>query len=88
MVAWCGDKGLGSRDCATRSEFLQIGIQLKDWTHLPVLRDVEKAIDGARGTFTNFALCTPTSILPGKRGIEETKRPPFGFVPPRPRRCP
>jgi hypothetical protein len=46
---------------------------IEDWPHGPTQADVQKAIDGTRGTFANFALCTPTSVLPGKRGVEEKK---------------
>ena len=46
-----------------------------DWSHVPTQTDVQEAIDGTRGTFANFALCTPTSVLPGKRGVEEKKVP-------------
>jgi hypothetical protein len=48
---------------------------VEDWPHLPSQADVQDSIDGARGTFANFALCTPTSVLPGKRGVEEKKVP-------------
>ena len=61
---------------------------IEEWAHLPTQTDVQEAIDSARGSYANFALCTPTSILPGKRGADEIKRPPFGFVPPRPMRRP
>ena len=60
---------------------------IEDWTHVPTQADVQEAIDGARGTFANFALCTPTSVLPGKRGVEEKKKP-LGFVLPGPARRP
>ena len=46
---------------------------IEDWPHVPTQADVQEAIDGARGSFANFALCTPTSVLPGKRGVEEKK---------------
>ena len=48
---------------------------IEDWAHVPTQTDVQEAIDGTRGTFANFALCTPTSVLPGKRGVEEKKVP-------------
>ena len=51
---------------------------IEDWPHVPTQADVQEAIDGARGAFANFALCTPTSVLPGKRSVEE-KKVPFGF---------
>ena len=52
---------------------------VEDWTHVPTQGDVEEAIDGTRGTFANFALCTPTSVLPGKRWVEEQRMQyPFG----------
>jgi hypothetical protein len=52
-----------------------------DWPHVPTQTDVQEAIDGTRGTYANFALCTPTSVLPGKRGVEEKKAPPRFGVP-------
>ena len=56
---------------------------IEDWPHVPTQADVQEAIDGARGTFANFALCTPTSVLPGKRGVEEKRMPSrFGFLGP------
>lgn len=48
---------------------------IEDWPHVPTQADVLEAIDGTRGSFANFALCTPTSVLPGKRGVEEKKVP-------------
>ena len=60
---------------------------IEDWSHVPTQSDVQEAIDGARGAFANFALCTPTSVLPGKRGVEEKKIPP-GFGLPGPARRP
>ena len=48
---------------------------IEDWPHVPTQVDVQEAIDGTRGTYANFALCTPTSVLPGKRGVEEKKVP-------------
>jgi len=48
---------------------------IEDWPLVPAQADVQEAIDGARGAFANFALCTPTSVLPGKRGVEEKKVP-------------
>ena len=55
---------------------------IEDWPHVPTQTDVQEAIDGTRGTFANFALCTPTSVLPGKRGVEEKKVPSrFGPTP-------
>ena len=53
---------------------------IEDWPHVPTQADVQEAIAGARGSFANFALCTPTSVLPGKRGVEEKKMP-LGFGP-------
>jgi hypothetical protein len=46
---------------------------IDDWPHVPLQSVIEKAIADARGSYVAFALCTPTSILPGKRGVEETK---------------
>ena len=60
---------------------------IEDWAHVPTQADVQEAIDGTRGPFANFALCTPTSVLPGKRGVEE-KKVPLGFGPLRPARRP
>ena len=57
-----------------------------DWAHVPTQADVQEAIDGTRGPFANFALCTPTSVLPGKRGVVE--KAPFGFGPLGPARRP
>jgi hypothetical protein len=48
---------------------------IEDWPHVPTQVDVQEAIDGTRGTYANFALCTPTSVLPGKRGVEEKNVP-------------
>ena len=62
-------------------------IIIEDWAHVPTQADVQEAIDGARGTFANFALCTPTSVLPGKRSVEEKKKP-IGFGFPGPARRP
>jgi hypothetical protein len=44
------------------------------WPHVPLQSDIEKVIAGVCGSYAAFALCTPTSILPGKRGVEETKK--------------
>ena len=60
---------------------------IEDWSHVPTQADVQEAIDGTRGPFANFALCTPTSVLPGKRGAQE-KKVPLGFGPLGPRRRP
>jgi len=60
---------------------------IEDWLHVPTQSDVQEAIDGARGAFANFALCTPTSVLPGKRSVEERKMP-LGFGLPGPARRP
>jgi hypothetical protein len=61
---------------------------IEDWPHVPTQADVQEAIDGTRGPFANFALCTPTSVLPGKRGVEEKKKVPLGFGPLGPARRP
>jgi len=37
---------------------------IADWPHLPSLAEVHEQIDGARGDYVAFALCTPTSIVP------------------------
>ena len=60
---------------------------IEDWPHVPTQTDVQEAIDGTRGSFANFALCTPTSVLPGKRGVQEKKLP-LGFGPLGPARRP
>ena len=60
---------------------------IEDWPHVPTQAGVQEAIDGARGSFANFALCTPTSVLPGKRGVQE-KKVPIGFGPLGPARRP
>jgi hypothetical protein len=60
---------------------------IEDWPHVPTQTDVQEAIHGARVPFANFALRTPTSVLPGKRGVEEKKLPPR-FGPPGPTRRP
>ena len=36
---------------------------IEDWPHVPTQVDVQEAIDGARGSFANFALCTPCSFV-------------------------
>ena len=61
---------------------------IEDWAHVPTQADVQEAIDGTRGPFANFALCTPTSVLPGKRGVEEKRKMPLGFGLPGPARRP
>ena len=61
---------------------------IEGWPHVPTQADVQEAIDGTRGPFANFALCTPTSVLPGKRGVEEKKKVPLGFGLPGPARRP
>jgi hypothetical protein len=57
---------------------------IEDWEHLPMQSDVQEAIDGTRGSYVNFALCTPTSILPGKDRVEEVRKMSsrFGTWPP------
>jgi hypothetical protein len=60
---------------------------IEDWPHVPTQGDVQEAIDGTRGPFASFALCTPTSVLPGKRGVEE-KKVRLGFGPLGPARRP
>jgi hypothetical protein len=61
---------------------------IEDCSHVPTQADVQEAIDCTRGTYANFALCTPTSLLPGKRGVEEKKKVPLGFGLPGPARRP
>ena len=60
---------------------------IEDWPHVPAQADVQEAIDGTRTPFESYALCTPTSVLPGKRGVEE-KKVPFRFGPLGPARRP
>ena len=38
---------------------------LCDWPHVPLLAEVQEQIKVTRGGYAKFALCTPTSILPG-----------------------
>ena len=40
---------------------------IDDWPHLPSQADVQRVIDGTRGPYVTFALCTPTSIMPAER---------------------
>ena len=61
---------------------------IDDWPHVPMQADVQGVIDGTRGPYASFALCTPTSILPGKRGVEETKGVLSRFGQPSPARRP
>jgi hypothetical protein len=61
---------------------------IEGWPHVPTQADVQEAIDGTRGPFVNFALCTPTSVLPGTRGVEEKRKMPLGFGLPGPARRP
>jgi hypothetical protein len=56
---------------------------IEDWPHVPTQADVQEAIDGTRTPFVSYALCTPTSLLPGKCDIEEKKVPSrFGILGP------
>ena len=57
---------------------------IADWPHVPTQADVQDVIHGTPGSYASFALCTPTSILPGKRGVEVTKKVPSRFGPPVP----
>ena len=52
---------------------------VEDWPHLPSQADVQGSIDGTRGPYVAFALCTPTSIMPGKRATEVKKDTPSRF---------
>jgi hypothetical protein len=36
-----------------------------DWPHLPTQAEVQEQIDASANGYAAFALCTPTSILPG-----------------------
>jgi hypothetical protein len=54
---------------------------IKNWPCVPTQADVQAVIDGTRGPFASFALCTPTSVLPGKRAVEEAKKVPSRFGP-------
>jgi hypothetical protein len=40
------------------------------WPYVPKQADVEKVIAASRDRFVTFALCTPTSILPGTKKAE------------------
>ena len=58
---------------------------IDDWPHVPSQAEVERAMDGTSGPYVTFALCTPTSIMPGKHGTTITpKRTPSWFGPPVP----
>ena len=39
-----------------------------DWPHLPTQAEVQQQIDASANGYAAFALCTPTSILPGSAG--------------------
>jgi hypothetical protein len=41
---------------------------IADWPHVPRQAEVQEEIDAARDGYVTFALCTPTSILPGTNG--------------------
>ena len=60
---------------------------IEDWPHVPTQADVQEAIDGTRTPFVSCALCTPTSVLPGTRVVEEKKMQ-YPFGPLRPARRP
>jgi hypothetical protein len=95
-IAFCVREGrMSNRDQASDYKtHILIGRQadgvmtiIGDWSHVPTQTDVQEAIDGTPGTFANFAHCTPTSVLPGKRGVEE-KKVPSRFGVPSPTRRP
>jgi hypothetical protein len=53
---------------------------ITDWPHLPRQAEVQTEINAARGDFTAFALCTPTSIMPaeGDNGMKGGWHRPVG----------
>ena len=38
---------------------------IADWPHVPRQTEVQEKIGAARDGYATFALCTPTSIIPG-----------------------
>lgn len=48
---------------------------IDDWPHVPLQADVRNAIDGTRGSYVTFALCTPTSIMPAERNALRAPKP-------------
>ena len=48
---------------------------IADWTHVPPQSEVQKAIDGARGPYVTFVLCTPTSIMSAERNVLKAPKP-------------
>ncbi len=46
---------------------------IADWPHVPRQVEVQEKIDGARDGYATFALCTPTSIMPGGNGDTAAK---------------
>jgi hypothetical protein len=49
-----------------------------DWPHVPRQAEVQRQIDAARNGYVCFALCTPTSILPGHGDAPAPHRPRSG----------
>jgi hypothetical protein len=56
-----------------------------DWSYVPTQAEVQRKIDVTCVPFVRFALCTPTSIMPGKYGTTiAPKRTPSRFGSPLP----
>jgi hypothetical protein len=52
---------------------------IADWPHLPKQSEVQDRINDAGNGFVSFALCTPTSIMPGgSNGGHSTRRHRYG----------
>jgi hypothetical protein len=49
-----------------------------DWPHLPTQVEVQEQIDASAHGYAQFALCTPTSILPAGAGGGPPERPRSG----------
>ena len=78
------DTGEGQIDYKTH---ILIGIRadgvmniIDDWPHVPSQADVQKVIDGTRGPYVTFALCTPTSIMPADRKVPKSIPSRFGSL--------
>jgi len=52
---------------------------IDDWPHVPLQADVESAIDGTRGSYVTFALCSPTSVMPADHAVKPPKNIPSRF---------
>ena len=53
---------------------------IEAWPHVPSQADVQRVIDGTRGPYVTFALCTPTSIMPAERKTPKGLPSRFGFL--------